>query len=277
MLAAARSETLFLLLLLACAYSITHQVRIGPDLVLGLPEELKGSDVSIWVTVLLIQAIPYAASLIDFARQRDSAVGTMARCAGTRARRICTAGQLAALVDSTSAFHLRQFHILRSLFSLRSFHSFHSLHCGDTHRSRSVAFSHDPASVFAAIVAANMRAENAAPWQMQTSSLSQNPLRIRDELSHHLPAFTIGLASWLAFLPACTFSTKRIAWREPYLFWLKIFAVSFALGVVSGIVAELSVRHELGWSLRTRRQHLGPAALVRGAHRFLPRSNLSSA
>jgi hypothetical protein len=33
-------------------------------LVLGLPEELKGPDVSIWTTVLLIQAIPYAASLL---------------------------------------------------------------------------------------------------------------------------------------------------------------------------------------------------------------------
>ncbi len=63
-LAAARSETLFLILLLACAYVITHQVRVGPNLVLGLPEELKGPDVSIWVTVLLIQAIPYAAALL---------------------------------------------------------------------------------------------------------------------------------------------------------------------------------------------------------------------
>ena len=62
-LAAARSETIFLTSLLACAYLITHQVRLTPDLVLGLPEELKGPDVSIWVTVLLIQAIPYAAAL----------------------------------------------------------------------------------------------------------------------------------------------------------------------------------------------------------------------
>ena len=62
-LAAARSETIFLTLLLACAYLITHQMRLSPNLVLGLPEELKGPDVSIWVTVLLIQAIPCAAAL----------------------------------------------------------------------------------------------------------------------------------------------------------------------------------------------------------------------
>jgi hypothetical protein len=59
---AARSETLFLALLLACAYLVNHQVRAG-WLVLGLPQELKGPDVSMWTTVLLIQSIPYAAAL----------------------------------------------------------------------------------------------------------------------------------------------------------------------------------------------------------------------
>jgi exo-beta-1,3-glucanase (GH17 family)/cellulose synthase/poly-beta-1,6-N-acetylglucosamine synthase-like glycosyltransferase len=63
-LAAAKSEALFLTLLLACVYFVTHQVHVNSGLVLGLPEELKGPDVSIWVTVLLIQAIPYGAALL---------------------------------------------------------------------------------------------------------------------------------------------------------------------------------------------------------------------
>jgi hypothetical protein len=29
-----------------------------------LPEELKGPDVSVWVAVLLIQAVPYAAAML---------------------------------------------------------------------------------------------------------------------------------------------------------------------------------------------------------------------
>lgn len=72
-------------------------------------------------------------------------------------------------------------------------------------------------------------------------------------MSFHIifPAFSIGLASWLAFLAGMYLKTKRTLWRELYLFWLKIFAISFGLGVVSGIVmsfqfgtnwAELSVR-----------------------------------
>jgi cytochrome d ubiquinol oxidase subunit I len=72
-------------------------------------------------------------------------------------------------------------------------------------------------------------------------------------MSFHIifPAFTIGLASWLAFTAGMYLKTRRALWRELYLFWLKIFAISFGLGVVSGIVmsfqfgtnwAELSIR-----------------------------------
>lgn len=62
-LGAAKSEGVFLVLLLASAYLLTHPIHLGPALALGLPAELKGSDATIWVTVLLIQAVPYAASL----------------------------------------------------------------------------------------------------------------------------------------------------------------------------------------------------------------------
>jgi cytochrome d ubiquinol oxidase subunit I len=67
-------------------------------------------------------------------------------------------------------------------------------------------------------------------------------------ISFHIifPAFTIGLASWLAFLAGMYLKTKRTLFRELYLFWLKIFAVSFALGVVSGIV--MSFQFGTNWS-----------------------------
>jgi cytochrome bd ubiquinol oxidase subunit I len=67
-------------------------------------------------------------------------------------------------------------------------------------------------------------------------------------MSFHIifPAFTIGLASWLAFLAGLYLKTKRTLWRELYLFWLKIFAVSFALGVVSGIV--MSFQFGTNWA-----------------------------
>lgn len=62
--AAARSETLMLVALVLAAFGLTHYWTITPHLALGVPEELKGPDVTAWVAVLLIQAVPYAAALV---------------------------------------------------------------------------------------------------------------------------------------------------------------------------------------------------------------------
>jgi cytochrome bd ubiquinol oxidase subunit I len=72
-------------------------------------------------------------------------------------------------------------------------------------------------------------------------------------VSFHIifPAFTIGLAAWLMFLEALRVATGRPLYRELFDFWLKIFSISFGMGVVSGIVmafefgtnwSELSLR-----------------------------------
>ncbi|MEO8529583.1 MAG: cytochrome ubiquinol oxidase subunit I [Deltaproteobacteria bacterium] len=50
------------------------------------------------------------------------------------------------------------------------------------------------------------------------------------------PAFSIGLASFLAVLEALWLITKRGVYANLFRYWLKIFAVVFAMGVVSGIV-----------------------------------------
>jgi cytochrome d ubiquinol oxidase subunit I len=51
-----------------------------------------------------------------------------------------------------------------------------------------------------------------------------------------LPAFTIGLASFIAFLEGAYAMTKRPVFLSLSQFWLRIFAISFGMGVVSGIV-----------------------------------------
>ena len=51
-----------------------------------------------------------------------------------------------------------------------------------------------------------------------------------------LPAFTIGLASYIAVLEGCHVWTRRKAYLRLSAFWIRIFAVSFGMGVVSGIV-----------------------------------------
>lgn len=51
-----------------------------------------------------------------------------------------------------------------------------------------------------------------------------------------LPAFTVGLASYIAVLEGLYFFTRRELWFRISGFWTKIFAVSFGMGVVSGII-----------------------------------------
>ena len=57
-------------------------------------------------------------------------------------------------------------------------------------------------------------------------------------ISFHIlfPAFTIGLASWLAVLEWRWLKTGNPVYAEVYRHWVKIFAVTFGMGVVSGVV-----------------------------------------
>ena len=51
-----------------------------------------------------------------------------------------------------------------------------------------------------------------------------------------LPALTIGLASYLAVLEALWLATGRQVYRDVFQYWLRVFAVAFGMGVVSGVV-----------------------------------------
>ena len=68
-------------------------------------------------------------------------------------------------------------------------------------------------------------------------------------VSFHIlfPAFTIGLASWLAVLEWRWLKTGDRVYAEVYRMWVKIFAVTFGMGVVSGVV--LSFQFGTNWSV----------------------------
>ncbi|MCX2722698.1 cytochrome ubiquinol oxidase subunit I [Roseibium salinum] len=67
-------------------------------------------------------------------------------------------------------------------------------------------------------------------------------------VSFHIifPAFTIGLSAFIAVLLLMWMATSEERYRRLARFWTKIFAVSFAMGVVSGIV--LSYQFGTNWS-----------------------------
>src|SRR6187549_3041462 len=61
------------------------------------------------------------------------------------------------------------------------------------------------------------------------------------------PSFTIGLASYLAVLEALWLKTGRDFYLNLFRYWLRIFAIIFAMGVVSGIV--MSYQFGTNWSV----------------------------
>ena len=61
------------------------------------------------------------------------------------------------------------------------------------------------------------------------------------------PAFSIGLASFLMVLEGAWLRTGRGVYANLYRYWLKIFAVAFGMGVVSGIV--MSYQFGTNWSV----------------------------
>ena len=68
-------------------------------------------------------------------------------------------------------------------------------------------------------------------------------------VSFHIvfPAFSIGLASWLTVLEFRWLKTGNPVFAEVYKHWVKIFAVVFGMGVVSGVV--MSYQFGTNWAV----------------------------
>ncbi len=68
-------------------------------------------------------------------------------------------------------------------------------------------------------------------------------------VSFHIvfPAFSIGLASFLAVLNALWLATRDRTYRVLFDYWKKIFAVAFGMGVVSGLV--MSYQFGTNWAV----------------------------
>lgn len=83
---------------------------------------------------------------------------------------------------------------------------------------------------------------------MELDPLLLSRLQFAFVVSFHaiFPVFTIGLASFIAVLEALAFRTGNVIWERLSAFWIKVFAVVFGMGVVSGIV--MSFQFGTNWS-----------------------------
>jgi cytochrome bd ubiquinol oxidase subunit I len=83
---------------------------------------------------------------------------------------------------------------------------------------------------------------------MVWTALLLSRLQFAFTVSFHIifPSFTIGLAAWLVVLESFHLFTGKPVYRRLFEFWLRIFGVTFGLGVVSGIV--LAFEFGMNWS-----------------------------
>jgi cytochrome bd ubiquinol oxidase subunit I len=87
---------------------------------------------------------------------------------------------------------------------------------------------------------------------MDSVAVLLSRLQFAFTISFHIifPSFTIGVGAWLVVLEALRLATGSAVYRRLFDFWLKIFAVAFGLGVVSGIV--MAFQFGTNWSVLSR-------------------------
>jgi cytochrome bd ubiquinol oxidase subunit I len=87
---------------------------------------------------------------------------------------------------------------------------------------------------------------------MPLDALMLSRLQFAFTLAFHIvyPSFSIGLGSFLAVLEGLWLVTRREAFQRLYLFWLRIFAISFGMGVVTGVV--MSYQIGTNWAVYSR-------------------------
>ena len=84
---------------------------------------------------------------------------------------------------------------------------------------------------------------------MELDPLLLSRIQFAFVVSFHIifPSFTIGLAAWLAVIEGLHLRTGKAVYRRVFDFWFRIFGISFAMGVVSGIV--MAFQFGTNWSV----------------------------
>lgn len=104
------------------------------------------------------------------------------------------------------------------------------------------------------IVLANPEQEKVASGDEENSmtlgltALELARIQFAFTVSFHIifPAISIGLASFLAVLEGLWLKTNNPVYKDLFQYWIKIFAVAFGMGVVSGVV--MSYQFGTNWS-----------------------------
>ena len=109
---------------------------------------------------------------------------------------------------------------------------------------------------------------------MDTLILSR--IQFAANISFHIlfPTITIALGWVLLFFKLRFNATGDDKWMDAYRFWVKVFALRFAMGVVSGITMSFQFGTNWPGFMETVGNIAGPLAGLRGDDRLLPRGGV---
>jgi Cytochrome bd terminal oxidase subunit I len=87
---------------------------------------------------------------------------------------------------------------------------------------------------------------------MTLDTVTLSRLQFAFTIGFHIlwPAYSIGIACFVALLNALWLSTGKIIYRNLMRFWIRLFALGFVMGVVTGVV--LSYEIGANWSVFSR-------------------------
>jgi cytochrome d ubiquinol oxidase subunit I len=73
---------------------------------------------------------------------------------------------------------------------------------------------------------------------MTSDTVLLSRLQFAWTIGYHIlwPAYTIGISAFIVILSGLWVGTRRPVYRELLRFWIHLFALGFAMGVVTGIV-----------------------------------------
>jgi cytochrome bd ubiquinol oxidase subunit I len=96
-------------------------------------------------------------------------------------------------------------------------------------------------------------APDRSGWHMDWDVVLLSRIQFAFTVSFHIifPSFTIGLAAWLAVLEGRWLMTGHPYFRQLFDFWLRVFGISFGMGVVSEIV--MAFQFGTNWSVLAER------------------------
>jgi cytochrome d ubiquinol oxidase subunit I len=95
-------------------------------------------------------------------------------------------------------------------------------------------------------------------WDFDTLLLSR--IQFAFTIAFHIlfPTLTIGLAAYVALLEGLWLKTRDDAYRRECIFWGRVFALAFGMGVVSGVVLSYEVGTNWGGFSRVAGNIVGP-------------------